>query len=370
MKVLQFIPSLNAYDGGTATYMQQLAPHLGAAVDLHVCVLTPLSDCVEVPGATLHSIELSLWHLRRMRRQWMALLEEILPDVLHVNCCWLPHCALVQRWTQMWSKEHHCQVSCFVTPHGMLEPWLISRNYWTKKVPAIWLYQRWAIKSADGIIATAVSERQHLMELGWCQPERIHLLPNGIDARGILPKSEWKEGDLNLLFMSRIHPKKGLELLLEAMQDVEGLRLEIAGDGEPGYIEQIKGQIAASGLSGRCTLLGPVYGEHKWELIRSSDIVVLPSHSENFGLIVAEALASGVPVLTTTGTPWQELKTASCGWWVEPTVEGLRTALQQVLHTTVADRRSMGERGRKLIEEKYDVSTLAGMLVTLYKGKN
>lgn len=366
MRVLQFIPSLNAYDGGTTTYMQQLAPFLGARVELHVCVLTPLEDCVSVPGATLHRIELRLTHLLRMRRQWMELLDQLQPDVLHVNCCWLPQCALVQRWTRSWSQRNHRKVPCFLTPHGMLEPWLISRNYWTRKVPAIWLYQRWAVRDADGIIATALSERQHLSQLGWCNPERICLLPNGIDVHSIRVKENWNEQHMSLLFMSRLHPKKGLDMLLEAMTGVEGFDLVIAGDGDPSYIEELKHLAQSLHLSERCRFVGPVYGSDKWDLIRSAEGVVLPSHSENFGLIVAEALASGVPVLTTQGTPWKEIQEYRCGWWVEPTAPAIRSALEALAKTSLQERKEMGQRGRKLVLEHFDISALVEGLLSVY----
>lgn len=370
MRVLQFIPSLNAYDGGTTTYMQQLAPFLGAQVELHVCVLTPLDDCVPLPGAMLHRIELRLTHLLRMRRQWMTLLDELQPDVLHINCCWLPQCALVQHWTRCWSSRTHRQVSCFLTPHGMLEPWLIGRNYWTRKLPAIWLYQRWAVRDADGIIATALSEQQHLAQLGWCSPGRISLLPNGIDVHSICIKETWQERPMSLLFMSRLHPKKGLDMLLEAMSEVEGFDLVIAGDGEPDYIEQLKNLASRLHLSERCRFVGPVYGSAKWELIHSADGVVLPSHSENFGLIVAEALACGVPVLTTQGTPWKEIEEYRCGWWVEPTVSAIRNALEALAKTSLQERKEMGLRGRKLVSEYFDISALADGLISLYRRRN
>lgn len=185
MIVLQFIPSLNAYDGGTTTYMQELTPALGKLVDLHICALGQKEDFVQLGNATIHAIEISLKHICRMRKEWMALLDEIKPDIVHINCCWLPQCALVQYWTRQWQKREKYPLSLpprlFLTPHGMLEPWIIRRNYWTKKVPAIWLYQRWAVRNADVIVATAAEEKQHIKDLGWNQ--NIAMLPNGINSR-------------------------------------------------------------------------------------------------------------------------------------------------------------------------------------------
>lgn len=369
MRVLQFIPSLNAYDGGTATYMQQLAPCLGREVELHICVLTPVEDCMPMPGARLHSIELRLSRLLRMRQQWMQLLEEVQPDVLHVNCCWMPHCALVQRWTKQWSKKVGQPVRFFLTPHGMLEPWLIRRNYWSRKIWAIWGYQRAAVREADGVIATAVEEQQHLRELGWCDPDKVHLLPNGMDVQSIEPKREQSKEVRQLLFMSRLHPKKGLEMLIDALSQFPQFQLTIAGEGDKEYVDGLKRRVEERGLQERCHFLGAVYGDAKWEVIGAADVVVLPSHSENFGLIVAEALSCEVPVLTTQGTPWSELESRRCGWWVEVSVQGIAEGLQRVASTSPEEIGQMGRRGRLLMLEKYDIRRLASALLSLYQEK-
>jgi glycosyltransferase involved in cell wall biosynthesis len=102
-------------------------------------------------------------------------------------------------------------------------------------------------------------------------------------------------------------------------------------------------------------------------LYRSADLFVLPSHSENFGLVVAEALASGVPVITTRGTPWEELVAHRCGWWVEKTTDSLAEALRDAMSRTDEERREMGERGRQLIEQKYTWSSVAAQMKSVYE---
>ena len=365
MKVLQFIPSMSLKDGGTTTYIQELAPELGKLVDLHVCALGNLEDCIHLKNATVHTIEVSLKHIFRMKRQWMALLDDIKPDIVHINCCWMPQCALVQRWTRQWQKLSivNYQLSIALTPHGMLEPWIVKRHYWTKKVPAILLYQKWAVKDADVIVATAEEEKKHIAELGW--NDNIAMLPNGINVSAIEMKTQWKHPK-DLLFMSRLHPKKGLEMLLEALKDVDGLSLKIAGGGDAAYVKSLKDLATTLGLNERVSFLGAVFGEEKWQEIRESDIVVLPSYSENFGLIVAEALASGTPVLTTTGTPWESIKERLCGWQVEPNILCIKDALISALSLSEEEMKDMGKRARTLIEEKFDVKVLAANLYKLY----
>ena len=362
--VLQFIPSISAKDGGTTTYMRELTPSLGRLVNLHVCALGNIEDFVPLPNAKVHAIELRVIHICRMRKQWIKILDEVNPDIVHINCCWMPQCALVQYWTRRhvpYNSSHKPKI--FLTPHGMLEPWIISRNYWFKKVPAILLYQKWAVRDANVIVSTAEEERTHILQLGWNR--NVEMLPNGIDTSAIEVKSHWKDAR-DLLFMSRLHPKKGLEMLIEAMSGVEHLRLKIAGEGEIAYVRSLMNMVNDLGLGGKIEFVGPVYGVEKWQMVRDADVVVLPSYSENFGLIVAEALASGTPVMTTTGTPWQAIEANDCGWWIEPNVEAIKRTLKAIQLTSSDDLRMKGQRGRTLIEEYFDVEKLAHSLYEIY----
>lgn len=359
MRVLQFIPSINAKDGGTTTYMKELTPALGKLVDLHVCALGKVEDFVPLENAKVHAIEVSLKHIGRMKKQWLAVLEEVRPDIVHINCCWMPQCALVQYWTRHWQN-----IPILLTPHGMLEPWIVSRNYWTKKLPAIWMYQRWAVNNADVIVSTAEEEKKHIQALGW--NNRVAMVPNGIDTESIEMKTEWNDAR-NLLFMSRIHPKKGLEILIEALAMSKKLNLTIAGEGESDYIAALKKLVTSMDLDDRVHFVGPVYGERKWEMIRQADVVALTSYSENFGLIVAEALASGTPVLTTTGTPWKSIEERKCGWWIDANVESVKKALYSVENTPAGALRTMGVVGRQLIAENFDVMSSAVSLTKIYK---
>ena len=200
--------------------MQQLTPSLGQLCTLHVCAVGRTADFVSLEGCEVHGITGSLWHYRQMRREWMSLLEQLRPDVVHFNCCWMPQVAWAIDWTCRYAAKHPERPVCKVlTPHGMLEPWILRRHYWTKKWPAIWLYQRRAVRQCDWLVATAQEERQHLLDLGWNQ--HVEVVENGIDVQKIVPKTTWC-APRKFLFMSRIHPKKGLERIRKSKMNLSG----------------------------------------------------------------------------------------------------------------------------------------------------
>jgi glycosyltransferase involved in cell wall biosynthesis len=163
------------------------------------------------------------------------------------------------------------------------------------------------------------------------------------------------DGVRRVLFLSRIHPKKGLADLVLAWGQVRqpGWQVVIAGPDEGGYEAVIRGLIKRHGLEADFDFPGVVAGERKERLFAEADIFILPTYSENFGIAVAEALARAVPVITTTGAPWQELETCECGWWVAPGVNGVAVALAQAMRASADTLAEMGARGRSLVEAKY-----------------
>ena len=133
--------------------------------------------------------------------------------------------------------------------------------------------------------------------------------------------------------------------------------MAIAGGGEEGHLAEVRRLVQERGLGADFEFLGPIEDDRKWSVYREADLFVLPSQSENFGIVIAEALACGVPALTTRGTPWQELALHGCGWWIDLGVEPLSLALREATSLPPSELREMGRRGRKLIEAKYHLGT-------------
>lgn len=360
MKVIHFIPSIDRTSGGVGVYMQLLSKELGKLCELHI-VTSKSENPLPIENATLHYIPCNITAYFNMKKEWISLLNTIHPDIVHVNCCWLPCSAFTQKWAQQLGFK------VILSPHGMLEPWIISRNYWTKKRPALLLYQKTAIVNADCIHATAESEKENLLKLGY--NDKIEIVANGIDVDNIVMKDNW-ERKKNILFLSRIHVKKGIEFLLEAVallkEQLTGYTINIAGEGDYDYIVSLKNKTKELGIEKMVNFCGGVYGEMKWTFFRVADVFVLPTYSENFGIVVGEALACGTPVITTKGTPWEELNTEHCGWWTETGIEATKKALFDFLTLSEEELRIMGNNGRRLIENKYSTKRIAQNMLSLY----
>jgi len=253
------------------------------------------------------------------------------------------------------------------SPMGMLEPWALGQKKLKKQLG--WLvYQRSDLEDSAAIHVTSTLEAEHVMELGVRVP--IALIPHGMDIPSRLPSLENRERIMRTaLFLSRIHPKKGLLELVDAwsMLRPSGWRVIIAGSDADGYGAVVDDAIARHRLQDCIHMIGPVWGEDKSKLYCSADLFVLPTHSENFGLVIPEALSYGVPVITTTGAPWHELQEKNSGWWIQPTVPALMQALEEAVSMSPSKLRMMGLNGRRLVEEKYGWQAIIQKHIELYR---
>lgn len=253
-----------------------------------------------------------------------------------------------------------------VSPHGMLEPWALQRSVFKKKL--VWhLFQKNELRQADLLHATALPEAQHFRELGLKNP--IAIIPNGVNLPLAAEKFGGEAREKTFLFLSRIHPKKGLLNLVQAweMLKPQGWRVIIAGPDEDNHLAQVQSCIREAGLEEYFEFVGPVYEDQKWDAYRSADVFVLPSFSENFGIVIAEALAAGIPVITTKATPWRELTDHNCGWWIDVGIGPLVQAMAEAVATSDRERQAMGLRGRELIQDAYSWGKIASDMSATYE---
>lgn len=194
---------------------------------------------------------------------------------------------------------------------------------------------------------------------------RVEIVENGVDIpSSVLHRSWMPNGTLRLLFIGRLHPKKGVENLLRALKFLdERVSLTICGAGEPDYESSLRTLVGDLGLAQRVCFSGHVEGEEKSRAFRNTDICVVPSYTENFGMVVAEALAHGVPVIAGRGTPWKELMQRQCGLWVVNDPASLGKAINEMQGLNLSQ---MGRNGRQWMEESFSWEAVAGRMYTVY----
>lgn len=254
-----------------------------------------------------------------------------------------------------------------ISPRGMLEPWALEFRKLRKQC-ALLAGQRAQLASAAMLHATSDLEYESIRAFGLRNP--VCVIPNGLDV----PDHHDHEGSRRVgeprrcVFLSRLHAKKGLPLLLDAWAATRpvGWTLEIAGEGDPEYVRDLKRQIAALGLLG-VHFVGEQTGRAKWDFLATADLFVLPSYSENFGIAVAEAMAMGVPVITTHGTPWSILEREQMGWWIPATADALAAALQGATAEPPDVLRSRGAKGAAYARNAFGWQGIAERMIACYR---
>lgn len=254
-----------------------------------------------------------------------------------------------------------------ISPRGTLSEYAFASGSVVK--PLFWhLLQKHSMRQAACFHATGQPELEDIRRMGYGQP--VALIPNGIDIPEI-DRDRPASGDMRqLLYFGRLHPEKGLEPLLEAWAKVApdhpDWELSLVGPDIDGYRGILEAKAAALNLP-RLRFGDPVYGAaEKTALYDTADLYVLPSPSENFGMTVAEALSCGVPVLTTTGTPWNALPDEAAGWYVTPDPAGLAQGLAAGIKASDEERAKKGARGRAWMERDFSWAGIATKTIDVY----
>jgi glycosyltransferase involved in cell wall biosynthesis len=372
MRILHVVAGLPAAGGGLADAVARMAweaCRLGHDVTIATVAgrddpLASAAREAEAAGVRIVRHEPSapraIYFSRHMLRGLAALAARA--DVVHVHSNWT--------FPVWWG----CQTAIsagrplVMSPHGCLDPVRLAHSAWKKRLAGC--FDQRYLRQADVIHATSEAERDWIEQYAGGRP-RIEVIPIGVDLPALRETANPAERTRTVLSLGRLHPLKGLDLLLDgwnrairALPPAARWELVIAGPDEQGTQEMLERRARELGLA-NVTFSGPLYGADKHRALADADLFVLPSRSENFGIVVAEALAAGVPVITTKGTPWSEIE-SSCGWWVDAAAEPLAHALSSAMRLSDAERAAMGARGRELVAAKYQWASVGQAMAELY----
>jgi glycosyltransferase involved in cell wall biosynthesis len=373
MKVLQTISGIWEHTGGPAESVPRLCSAL-AGCGNNVSILTlngPLSSAAmecKSDGVQIFTVphygQISL----KVFKASSFLSKQA--DLIHSHGLWLPLNWATGRAAMKNNKP------LIISLRGTLNPNALNHSRWKKNIAGI-LFDNEYLKAARCLHATSLEEYQAIRTYGLKNP--VAVIPNGVETRSFshlpsrsefLRKYHVSEDKQILLYLSRISWEKGLEDLAKAWVNVAGdftnWELIIAGEGKQDYVRKIKDMIYKGPGSDRVKWLGFLTGIDRLAAYASASIFVLPSHTENFSLATAEALAAGIPVITTYGAPWSELQEKGCGWWIPVGAQSLTITLREALALPQNVRNEMGSRGKALIGSKYSWSKIAQQMVDVY----
>ena len=256
------------------------------------------------------------------------------------------------------------------SPHGVLQRWEGSRR---KRLKNMWERICWAVTPKRVTFhASSQVEADELRRFVKALP--IAVIPWGVTIPQHVHKTS-KNGVLRVLYLGRLDPKKGIENLIDACKLLAACgdpdwSLTIAGAGDSEYTQRLARKIREAGLAQdeasslrQVNMIGEVTGLAKDSLLENTDVVVLPSYTENFSVVVGESLAMGVPVIASTKTPWKRLEDVGCGLWVDNDPPSLAKAITRIVQLPLDD---MGHRGRRWMEQEFSWSGTAQRMVRCY----
>lgn len=291
-------------------------------------------------------------------------------NVVHQHTIWTG----ISRVTYKLSKKH--DTPSVIAPHGCLESWALKKSNWKKQI-ARYLYESRNLTNAACLHATAEPELSDFRKFGLLNP--IAVIPNGISNKWL--NSDGSADNFRnhfkidphkriLLFMSRITPKKGLFMLFNAInmivKNFDDWMIVIIGPDEFGHKSEVEALVKELGMKDIVNFVDPVFNQLKRDAFSAADLFVLPSYSEGAPMVILDSIAAGVPVITTKASPWEDLSTYGCGWWVGVNVNEISEALKYAVSLPREHLEEMGQRGKELVASKYTWSSLAQMTIDLY----
>ena len=374
LKILQLVHTLDPSVGGVATSVLALSRGMarrGHKIDI-VVLDEPSASWMANIDLTVHALGSGLTSYRYSRTLLPWLREHGGDyDRVIVNGIWqyLSFAA--------WRRYAGSSIPYYVFPHGMLDPWF-KKTFPFKHLKK-WLYWPWAeyrvLRDAAAVIFTSEEERLQARKSFWIYRAREKVSPLGVEASPISPntRSEFLsrypqlQNTCNFLFLGRLHPKKGCDILLDAfarLSSRESTSLILAGPDQIGWGADLRRQVERLNLTSRVVFTGMLQGAMKQGALASADAFVLPSHQENFGISVVEALAAGVPVLISNRVNiWREIDADCAGYVESDDLDGITHLLQRWIDTTPTERETMRQNARNCFEQRFEIDRAVDSLL-------
>ncbi len=387
MKILQIIPSISLIYGGPSQMVRGLSAAL-AEQGVYVTILTtnsngdfgqlplsvPLAQPLEEQGYEV--IYFNCSPFRRYKFS-LGLLNWLWHhgqdyDLAHIHALFSPISTAAATLCRLRKLPY------ILRPLGTLDPLDLRKKQALKKIYGN-LLERPNLQGAAAIHFTTQQEADVSERYGTNSPAII--LPLGVTPPSLsdlepfpLPIIEATDNQIpTLLFLSRIDPKKGLELLISALENLKkvgaNFHFILAGSNpqDPDYEQQILAQVQASTIATDTAIAGFVEGEAKWHLLKQADLLILPSYYENFGIVVAEAMAVGTPVLISDQVYiWPAVKAAEAGWISSCSIQSLTEQIQVALKDPQELKRR-GQNAQRLASEQYTWPAIAAQTITIYQ---
>jgi glycosyltransferase involved in cell wall biosynthesis len=372
MKILQLVQTLDPSAGGVARAVATLSRalvRLGHEVEI---VALDRSDAAWLKEIDLrvHLLGPGLTSYQYSRQ----LLDWLRENGRNYDCA-IVHGLWQYVSFAAWQYYARTRVPYYVFPHGMLDPWF-KRTFPLKHLKK-WFYWPWAeyrvLRDAHAVIFTSEEERREARKSFWLYRAREVVAPLGVEAPPsgsgeniFLQKHPELRQTKNFLFLGRLHPKKGCDLLIDAFSRIAtaDCALILAGPDQIGWEKQLRAQ--ASARKNQIVFTGMLEGEMKHGAFAAADVFVLPSHQENFGMSVAEALSSGVPVLISNRVNiWREIEADGAGFVEDDDLRGTTRLLERWLATNESQRARMRENARQCFTARFEINRAAELLVRL-----
>ena len=371
---LQVVSHIDPKYGGLSSAVPSLGLRMAKDADMDISIAAFCSPDERYHPQGFSPQQLSFWPAGR--KAWLSD-RELRPaltqrlrnvDGVHIHGLWEQSTAVAAQ------TAHALNVPYILSAHGMLEPWALANKRLKKLIYGL-LVERRNVARASCLHALTRAEARHYIRFGARSP--IAIIPNGVDIPRhkdpslFLNRFPALQGKRVILFLARLHPKKGLDLLIESWAAIAkqhpDAHLVLAGPDSEGTQAHIEQYINQHRLQASVTFTGMLRDQMKWSALAAAECFVLPSFSEGLSVSVLEAMGMGLPVIVTQPCNMPEVAHYDAGWEIQPTVPELTTALRTFLNNGEFENRAIGLRGVSLIETRYTWPIVAGQMAEIYR---